>query len=274
MVTPDEKKIVEMIRREEIDVNNQSLFFSIMIKGLLQKLNDKIVIRGNHVPTFILHTGDDTMYLDVKGQDASIEPGEISNEKFVYNAIPRCLVQPKTIDLLTDELSSPYANGILQLDYNSSLYTLSGEFRRYPTKMAFDLTYYVDTYTDALELIQQIISKLMFIQNYKISYLGQEILCSYSVPTSFNEEHLMELDGKTTDRKERKLSLSIEVQTAYPVWQNKTIVPAGQWITNTSPAVFLAPTGAIEAAEQAAVSVYEGGDGIHIQSRKTKTSKD
>ena len=256
MVTPEEKQIVEQIRKGEIDVNNQSLFFSILIKGLLTQLNKRITIRDGGVPTFILHTGDDTMYLDVKGQDASIEPGEISNEKYVYNAIPRCLVQPKSLDIQGDQMTSPYSWGVCQLDIKEQLYTLSGEFRRYPIKMGFDLAYYVDSYTDSLELMQQIISKLAFIQTYKISYLGQEIICSYSIPTSMNEEHLMELEGTTQDRKERKIELTIEVETNYPVWQNKTIVPAGQWIAGTTSSFYMEPTGNIQDYEQTHINDY------------------
>jgi len=262
------KTIVESIRRGEIDVNNQSLFFSILIKGLLTKLNNDISIRHGSVPAFILHTGDDTMYLNVKGQDASIEPQEISNEKYVYNKIPRCIVQPKSIDIQSDQITSPYSKGNLQLDHGGNLYTLVGEMRRYPIKMGFDLTYYVDSYTDSLELMQQIISKLTFIQTYKISYMGQTILCSYSIPTNLSEEHLMTLDGNTTERKDRKISITIEVETSYPVWQNRTIVSATQWISKFNYGVAAAPSQEIQKAQENMTPEYEGGDGLVIHSRK------
>lgn len=266
-LTEDVKALVKKIRGGEIDVNNQTLFFGAFIKGLLLKLNKDITIRNKHVPTFILHTGDDTMYLDVKGQDASIEPGEISNEKYVYNSIPRCIVQPKNVDILSDQVSSPYANGTLQLENGGNLYTLTGEMRRYPLKMTFDLAYYLDNYTDSLELMQQIISKLTFVQTYKITYMGQEILCSYAIPTQLSEEHLMTLEGTTTERKERKISISLEVETNYPVWQNRTIVSASQWIANFAPSISVVPTGEIENAQNRAVSVYDGGDGLVIHGR-------
>lgn len=273
-MTEDVKTLVEKIRRGEIDVNNQTLFFGAFIKGLILKLNKDITIRKKPVPTFILHTGDDTMYLDVKGQDASIEPGEISNEKYVYNAIPRCIVQPKNVDILSDQVSSPYAKGSLQLTHDGSLYTLVGEMRRYPLKMTFDLTYYLDNYTDSLELIQQIISKLTFIQTYKISYMGQEILCSYAVPTQLSEEHLMTLEGTTTERKDRKIAISLEVETNYPVWQNRTIVSASQWISNTNPKMFIVPTHGIQEAVNNSTSIYNGGEGLVIQGRVVTKKED
>lgn len=268
MISEQEKHLVESIKNGDIDVNNQSLFFSILLKGLLQKLNQDLTIRGKNIPVFILHTGDDTMYLSVKGQDASIEPREISNEDYVYNQIPRGIVQPKNIDLQTDQLTSPYATGQLQMTYEGGLYTLSGEVRRIPLKMMVDVNFYVDSYTDSLELSQQIISRLAFIQMFKIAYLGQTILCSYSIPTSYQEEHLMELDGTTTDNKARKISLSLEIETTYPVWQNRTIVSASQWISNTSGILGISPTGAVEKAKEGYQTVYEGGLGLVIESRQ------
>ena len=35
------KEIVEKIRKGEIDINNQELFFSTLIKGLILKLNEE-----------------------------------------------------------------------------------------------------------------------------------------------------------------------------------------------------------------------------------------
>ena len=76
------------LRTGEIDANNQSLFLSILIKGLIYNLNDKISVRGKYVPHYILNTGDDIMYLEVKGQDHSIEPLEVSNEDYIYTMVP------------------------------------------------------------------------------------------------------------------------------------------------------------------------------------------
>ena len=101
----DKNKIISQIRKGEIDINNQSLFLPIIIKGALVKLNEQICIRGEKIPHYIIHTGDDTMYLNVKGQDASIEPLEISNEDYVYSSVPRCLVSVSGLNIETDQLT-------------------------------------------------------------------------------------------------------------------------------------------------------------------------
>lgn len=223
-------ELTNKIRRGKIDINNQSLFFSILIKGMLQALKKDISVRGVEVPHFILNTGDDTMYLGVKGQDASVEPLQISNEEYVYNIKPRCIVQPKGINLVPDQLTSPYSNGVFQYDDGENITSFTAEFRRYPITMVFDLNYYLDTYTDALELVQQVITKLAFIRTFSVEYMGQHIRCSYTVPEAMDAEYNMNIEGNTSEVKDRKISLSLTVETYIPVYDVRTAVQCDHYI--------------------------------------------
>ena len=236
------KNIANDIRQGVLDINVQELFLSTLIKGLLYKLNSDIKIRGEKVPHMILHTGDDRLWLETKGYDASIEPSLISNENAVYSIIPKCVVNPSGIDLDTAQLTSPYSIGSLQYEKydgpDAGVYMLKGEFRRMPVKLSVELKYYVDSYTDMLELIQYIIANLAFIRTYDIVYMGQKIKCSYKLPDNFGEEHTMEIDGSLSDGREHSLSLSIEVETNIPIFNNKTIMPANAIITNTQSNLF------------------------------------
>ena len=230
----EKQKIIDSIRRGEIDINNQSLFFPIIIKGLLVKLNEQIRIRDKKIPHFIIHTGDDTMYLSVKGQNAAIEPLEISNEDYVYNPVPRCIVTVNGLNLETDQLTNPYIHGQLQYETNDELYTLVGEFRRIPLRLTVSCKYYVDSWGDLMELSQCIISKLAFIQTYNVSYMGQSIRCSYNIPTSLDGEYMTELDGTTQDNKLRTIELSLEVESNFPVWEPRTIINSDNRILKLS----------------------------------------
>ena len=218
--------LAEQIRIGVLDVNIQELFFSSLIKGLLYKLNTEIKIRDEYIPHMILHTGDDRMWLEAKGYNASIEPLTISNENSVYSIIPKCVVNTSNLDMDLNQLTSPYSIGNIQYTTDNGIYTFSGEFRRIPIKMGVELKYYVESYTDMLELIQNIIANLTFIRTYDIMYMGQKIKCSYKIPESFGEEHTMELDGAMTDNKNHSLTLSLEVETNMPIFNNKTIMPS------------------------------------------------
>ena len=225
------KNIIENIRKGEIDINNQDLFFSILIKGLLLRLDDDISIRNKSIPHLILHTGDDSVYMNMKGYSYSEDLSNGINDN-IYNNIPRCIVNPGSIDLQSDQLSSPYSRGTLQYEHEDGIYSLSGEFRRIPIKMSCELKYYVDSYSDMLNLMQQIISKLAFIRTFNITYMGQMIKCAYQIPTTFEGEHSIDLDGTMTDNKSRILSLSLEIETSYPIWENRTICSNTNIITN------------------------------------------
>lgn len=230
-------EIVYKIRNGEIDVNNQSRFFSILIKGLLVALNNDISIRNNRVPHYIINTGDEIMALEVKGYDHSKDPVEATNENYIYTVTPRCAITPKNIQLIPDQLTSPYAAGKLQLDIDDQLINFVGEVRRMPLKMNIELKYVVNSYTDTLELIQQIITKLAFIRSFNIVYMGQVIPCSYTLPDSLDDEKTIDFDENSTDDRRYFTTLDIEVETAIPIYSNGTIIPADQYIKKitTSP---------------------------------------
>lgn len=225
-------EIINKMINGDIDVNSQELFVSKLIKGLLYNLNNQIKVRGKFVPHYILHTGDDRMYLEARGYDYSIEPVNVSNEKnTVYDIIPKCIVNPAGIDLDLGQLTSPYSIGGLQYEDENGLYALKGEFRRIPVKISVELKYYTDSFTDMLEIIQYIISNFAFIRTYDIMYMGQKIKCSYKIPESFSDEHTMDIDGAYGDNRDHSMSLSIEVEGNMPVFNNRTIVDATKIIT-------------------------------------------
>lgn len=222
MVVDDKQtksNLINDIRAGIVDINNQEVFFSVLIKGLMAKLDNDIKIRNKEIPHMILHTGDSTMI-----QIISNTSNDITALEEVYNIIPRCIVDVNNIDLSVDQLSSPYSMGLMQYDSGDNIYSLMGEFRRYPIKLTCELKYYLDSYMDMLSLFQQIITKLSFIQTYNINYMGQTIICSYKTPDSFDGEHLMDIDGTTTDSKYKTVTLSIEIETTLPVWDYKTLV--------------------------------------------------
>ena len=221
------------VRKGVFDINNQQLFFSIVAKGFIYKLNQNLKLRGINIPHYILNTGDDIMYLEVKGQNHAIEPLEVSNENFVYSQVPRCMVQPTGINVQPDQLSNPYSHGKFEVEYNDMIYGLRAEFRRIPVTYGFSLKYYLDNFIDSLDVIQQILANLSFVNLFKVIYLGQQINCSYQIPDAYQTEYMMEFDGITTDSKFRTISLELEVSTNFPVLHAETVMPADMFIKKT-----------------------------------------
>ena len=212
------------INRGELDINNTELFMSALFKALTYKLNNQLKLRDKNIPHFVLNTGDDIMYLEVKGQDYSIEPKEISNEDFVYNSVPRCIMNLNDIEVIEDQLTSPYTMGNFDVEYDDLVHGFHAEFRRMPIKMNVNLKYYLDNFIDTLALTQQIITKLLFIQSFTFTYLGQTICASYKVPSSYSHEKNITFVGGTTDQKLRTIELTLEVESNLPVYNERTAV--------------------------------------------------
>lgn len=227
------REITEKIRRGEIDCNNQSRFLSILSKGLLAELRDNVAVRDVPVPHYIPNTGDEIMMLEVKGQDHSKEPLETVNENYIYTIIPRCVVTPKGINMVLDQLSNPYTTGRFQYESDDEVVTFVSEFRRIPMNVSFELIYLVDSYNDFLEIVQQVITKMAFVRTFNITYMGQQIRCSYNIPDSLDGEHMLDFDEATTDDRRRKMSFDITVETCIPVFDNRTVIPADNYIKHT-----------------------------------------
>ena len=222
------------IVKGEIDVNNQELFMSSLFKALLYNLSHQMMLRDKNIPHFILNTGDDIMWLENKGQDNSKEPYQVSNEDYVYNSVPRCIVTLGGIEVLEDQITSPYSRGEFEISTDDILQGFSAEFRRMPLKFSVTLKYYLDSFTDVLSVTQYIITKLLFIRTFKFDYLGQMIEASYKVPTSFDNEKNITFDGGTTEQKLRTIELTLEVETNMPVYDERTTIGIGNYIKTIS----------------------------------------
>lgn len=233
-----DKNLRHKIETREIDINNQSLFFSTLIKGLVWNLHKDLTIRKGVIPHFFLNTGNDEMYLEVKGQDQSKAPFETINENYVYNSIPRCILDMSSIEVEEDQLTNPYTRGHFDMEVDEMIRGFNAEFRRLPIKLSVSLKYYLDTFTDMLELTQQILTHLIFIKSYKFEYMGHTITATYKVPTNIGHEKNITFDGGTTDSKFRIVSLDLEVETNLPVFDEKTVIGNEETISDFTGGIY------------------------------------
>jgi hypothetical protein len=128
------------------------------------------------------------------------------------------------IEVLEDQITSPYSRGEFEISDDDIIQAFSAEFRRMPLKFSVTLKYYLDSFTDVLSVTQYIITKLLFIRTFKFDYLGQMIEASYKVPTSFDDEKNITFDGGTTDQKLRTIELTLDVETNMPVYDERTTI--------------------------------------------------
>lgn len=221
-MTPKETAIA--IRKGEVDCNDQQLFFATLLKGLMVDLKSIIKIRGISVPHAVINTGDDTIWILEKDYNAKKEPLENTNEQYIYNIVPRCVVTLGGIDMVPDQLTNPYSRGTFQYDDGEQLLTFNAEVRRMPIKCNVTLKYILDSFTDALEMIQHACTKLAFIRKFNIVYMGQTIGCTYKIPEAFEDQHMAEIQGDTREDRNRTIELQLELESNIPVFSAPTVV--------------------------------------------------
>jgi hypothetical protein len=64
--------------------------------------------------------------------------------------------------------------------------------------------------------------------------MGQSILCSYKIPENFDSNYTMTIDGAFSDNRSRSLTLSIEVETNFPIFNNRSAIQADHVIKDVS----------------------------------------
>ena len=240
-----------------IDLNLQENFFGSLIKAFLVDISGCVYLnqyennrinkfKKLYIPHFIPSTGDDTIYLIDRGYNNQIEPCEVSNQaNTYYNKVPRCSVQLGGVNLLNDQLTSPYTKGISQVIESEIYDEKTGElieqsianymanFRRFPVQISVSLKYTLNSYFELLMLSQSLISNICNIRTFKFSYMGQIISASYKFPDSFQGEFNIEVDGGTTESKDKILNLDLEIESNLPVYDNNTAQKADKVILFT-----------------------------------------
>lgn len=203
---------------KNIKVNEQESYFTLLIQGLLKNLNEI-----TEVPHIILNTGDDEIWRRSLGYDFS-EEMEGSSSDQIYMKIPRCIVTVGGVNVLTDQLSSPYSRGKLQLETDEDILELVAEMRRMPFTIDISLKYYVSTYNEILKLMQKLLGELVFIKSFNFIYLGQVINASYKIGESFEGQYNAEFDGESSDSKTRTMEISVELESYLPIYDQDTLM--------------------------------------------------
>lgn len=218
-----------------MDLNSQENFFSSLISAFLVDISSIMSLRNSiSIPHFIPSTGDDTIYLMDRGYNGSLEPCEITNQANVYyQKVPRCVVQVGGFNLLNDQLTSPFVRGVCTVESEDRVQTYSSQFRRYPVQVSVDCKYIVPTFNDVLWLTQHIITSAATIRTFKFVYLGQVISASYRLPDAYQGDFQVEVDGTTQESKNKTISITLEIESNLPVYDNDTAVKTDKVILKT-----------------------------------------
>lgn len=194
-------------------------FFSILVKGLLNWLTRNIIMYNRPIRHYIKDTGSSYMYVETNGYEYKVNT--VTGEDWMYNEMPRCLVEIDSIDIPFEELTNPYSRGVYERLSGNDIKGFNAQIRRMPIEMSLNLHYILSNYNESLILIQELIDKVCFQQYFKIVYLGQIIQCSFEVPSNFNIQ-FNKIDMTSTETNQKQIDLQLKVCSNYPCIDERT----------------------------------------------------
>ena len=224
------KEIRKKLITGEIDPNNTDLFFGDVIKATISFLNNNIKLRDKRIPHYIMNTGDEVMYRELMGYEYS--KTEVTDEDFIYNEVPRCIVSVSEMQTVPDQLTQPYVRGVFDVEYDDNVYEFSAEIKRMPIHMTVSLKYYVDSFTDSLALSQYLITNLSYIRTFRFIYMGNEISASITFSDSHSVEKPETLQFDSESRY-KTVGIDLQLDTNLPIFDVRTCVESSAIITKT-----------------------------------------
>ena len=251
--------------------NRDERFFSLVIKGLLSWLNRNIVLYNKSINHFIFNTGSSYLYIESNGYEYSVN--ETSGEDTMYMKLPRCIIELSDVNILTEELSSPYGRGYYEHRSGNMICGYNAEIRRLPLELTINAKYYLSNFNESIVLLQELIDKMVFQKYFKITYLGQEIQCSIEFPGNMNPE-INKIDMSSPDPTQRNVTLDFKICTNYPIINERTEIPTDKVIATFGTKIDM---GNNEVDKRGTImsEQYDGYDdlGLSINQFKNKTSE-
>lgn len=188
-------------------------FIAILMKGVLSWLTRHIVMYGKPIKHFIFNTGSSYLYIENDGYEYSLS--ETSGEDTMYMSMPRCICELENISVLTEDLSQPFIRGVYERYVGNEVVGMNAEMMRLPLVMNVKCKYVLSNFNESIVLIEEILSKLVFQQYFRIVYLGQTIQCSIEYPTEESIE-INKIDMASSETNQKTIEISLKVNANYP----------------------------------------------------------
>ena len=204
-------------------------FFALVIKGVLRWLTTNIVMYNKPIKHFIFNTGSSYMYMETNGYEFSWK--ETSGEDMMYMERPRAIFQLGNISINTEELTQPHIRGTYErFTENGNVAGFNAEMRRIPITVNATITYVLSNFNESVILIQEFLDKIIFQRYFQIIYLGQNVECSIEFPNNFDID-INKLDMTSTDPNNKTISISVNICTNYPRFDEYTEISNQQIIS-------------------------------------------
>lgn len=211
--------------------NNENILMRAVIAGLLDVLNNQIKynqvwsdeeIEEIKVPWFFNQSGDERFMQDFYTMYAQCVPPKPVDGNFDF--IPRGIVSYTGSAIDSGRITTRYVQGTYVKEIDNKLEQFVSFLYSIPLNVSFDLELWIDTYTTALKIEQQLREVFYKNKTYYVYYKGLRVGCTAGFPEQVGIEKKIEYSFEENNK--IKLRFSLEVEAYQPVFDPTTEMKA------------------------------------------------
>lgn len=201
--------------------------FRNIIVGVLATLNNKLYWY-NRISETESKKIEVPFYMSISGQERFLQDNFLNDPDYdpeneiaisMYNQIPRAIVDMTGFSISTESMSNRFVRGTYTKENSDgTLGSYSSEFVEIPLNLPFEITVFLDSRLDMFKCSQRIIETFYKNNTFNIDVDGVRIPGVIKFPEEIVQERTVEFSF--TDKKEWKLTFSVEVELSYPLFKN------------------------------------------------------
>ncbi len=205
------------------EFNKDLSFLRHIIAALLQELNNKVYFYNVldedtkekiAVPFYYSVTGQERFLLDNFLFDNLAESKAIGD----YDRIPRGVIQLDSSSIDSSALINKFVRTQIIRPYKGQLKTFALMTQAIPITLSFSTTVVVNNTIELFKVTESLISSLYKNNLFYVDYGGFQAQSNFALPEDLGQEQLFEYGF--TDRKEYKVTFSLEVKSFFYVFEN------------------------------------------------------
>jgi len=218
--------------------NTDDVLMRAVIIGLINEMNEKIFItniisdsetKRINIPFYYAFSGDERFWQDYIQNWSDCIPNFIEGN---YDRIPRGSLQLSGMNIVSANMTSRYVRGYFVREEEGTLKRYSSYINSIPMSFQFDVKILVDSTIDSFKITQELIKIFYKTMVFRVNYGGTVIPSQAGFPESYTNDKQFEYSFE--DQTRTTVSFTLEVETYFPIFDDKQTMFAGDRIEKTT----------------------------------------
>lgn len=241
------------------EFNKDNVVLRYIIVAMLAELKSKIYYYNQidedtkkkiDIPFYYSVTGNERFLLDNFLYDTTAEGKAVGD----YEVVPRGIVQLSSMAIQSANLTNKFVRAELVKEVEGELKTFSLMTSFIPITMGVDVTIVCSNNLEILKATEAVVSRLYKSQSFSVDLGMVRVQAAMQLPEDYTQERLMEY--ALNDKKEFKVTFSMELQSFLPVFENGNITFADVALLVEDS---INKKGVLDNPERAGIGIYRDG---------------